>query len=44
MFYLRRTPDHVSRLDLLDLTSPFPGSANPGTDEKARLNGFAKTE
>ena len=34
MLYPWRTPDHVSRLDFLDLAFPFPGSANPGRNEQ----------
>ena len=34
MFYRWRAPDHVARLDLLNPASPFPGSANPGSNDK----------
>ena len=34
MFYLWRAPDHVASLDFLNAASPFPGSANPGSNEK----------
>ena len=34
VLYRWRAPDHVARLDLLNPAPPFPGSANPGSDDK----------
>jgi hypothetical protein len=44
MFYLWRAPDHIASFDFLNRASPFPGSTNPGSSEKVRLNAFPKTE